>query len=221
MDKKDLWREQFRHVAEQDHPAVLEMIEQTQVVELPREQLLFSRGSRCENYLLVATGSIKTVIYSAQGEELLLYHVRQGESCVLTTTCLIAGDPYPAEGVTETPVTALVIPHGPFQHTLARSEAFRRFVFGNLGQRFSYILKKIEALNHSDLAGRLALVLLEQCDRDGYAHITHQQLAYETGSAREVISRRLKRFEQEGILQLQRGRIELSDRSRLEAMTGS
>jgi CRP/FNR family transcriptional regulator len=101
------------------------------LVTFPAGQQLFYPGSRCENYLLVLAGVVKVQIMSESGREILLYHVHSGDSCVLTTSCMLSGDCYPAEGITEDEVTAFAMSSHAFNRCIEQSSFFREFVFKN------------------------------------------------------------------------------------------
>jgi CRP/FNR family transcriptional regulator len=119
---------------------------------------------------------------------------------------------YPAEGVTETQLEALLIPVEKFQQGMLE-ESFRNFVFDSYGQRITELIKLIEQLTFTALDRRLADYLLDHCDSEASVLITHQQLATELGTAREVVSRHLKEFEKNGWLKMQRGLIKIVDRT--------
>ena len=178
-----------------------------QYQQLPSGKRVFEPGGRCQSYLLVVSGSVRVELLTEGGREAVLYHVRAGESCVLTTSCLLGDSAYPAYGVCETDVTALAIPLDTFNHALESSGDFRRFVFASLGRRFAEVIARIEQIAFSPIDRRLAALLLSKCAKDGSIKTTHQALANELGSAREVVSRHLKRFERMGWLRLQRGSI--------------
>jgi CRP/FNR family transcriptional regulator len=181
-----------------------------QLVKLPAAQDVFRLGDACRSYLVVIEGTVRVQALSSAGREVVLYRVTDGQSCVLTTACLISGERYPAEAVTETETVALSIPHSVFTQALAQSEAFQRFVFASQGRRLSDLIQRIEDVTFGRIDARLARLLL---DRGGFqgsiVAATHQQLASELGTAREVVSRRLKLFEKQGWIRVLRGGIEL------------
>lgn len=135
---------------------------------------------------------------SASGRELILYRVGPGQSCVLSTTCLLAGETYPADGITETPVRAAVIPKTQFEEALQRSPVFRRFVFASFAKRVSGFIMLLEEVAFARMDCRLAQHLLDRTTDDGVVMCTHHALAAELGTAREVVSRLLKEFERRG-----------------------
>ena len=181
-----------------------------QSVRLPAGQAVFHRGDACRNYLVVVSGSVRVQVFSPGGREVVLYRVGAGQSCVITTSCLISQEAYPAEGITEQETEALSIPQGLFDKALAHSENFRRFVFANQGRRLGDLIQRIEEVAFGRVDVRLAKHLVDRCaGHGGPVSATHQQLASELGTAREVISRQLKLFEKKGWIALHRGSIEI------------
>lgn len=183
---------------------------------LPANTTVFRQGDVCQSYILLQHGSVKVFTRAENGREIVLYRVGSGESCTLTTTCLFANNKYPAEGVTETEVKALVINKDDFNKGLEQSADFRRMVFDGYSQRLTDIITLVEAVSFGRIDARLAKTLLQHAVGEMTIHITHQDLAAELGSAREVISRQLKEFERRGWLVLQRGSIELTNTRELE-----
>ena len=192
---------------------------QIQAVTLPAGQSVFRRGEPCRNYLVVLSGSVRVQALSSGGREVTLYRVRDGESCVITTSCLISHEAYPAEGMTETETHALVIPRALFDQAMDCSAAFRRFVFANQGQRLADLIRRLEDVAFGRVEARLARLLVDRSRADGdQVILTHQQIAAELGTAREVVSRQLKRLEQAGWVRVGRGAIEVCDRQALLAL---
>lgn len=185
-------------------------------ITLPANTTVFHQGDVCQNYILVQKGSVKVFTRAENGREVVLYRVGDGESCTLTTTCLFTNNKYPAEGVTETEVQALVINRNNFNKGLEQSADFRRMVFDGYSQRLTDIITLVEEISFGRIDARLAKALLQHAVGEMTLHITHQDLAAELGSAREVISRQLKEFERRGWLILQRGSIELTNTRELE-----
>jgi CRP/FNR family transcriptional regulator len=188
-------------------------------VYFPAGTAVFRHGQVCQRYLIVSEGSIRVQKVSASGRELILYRVQSGQSCVLSTTCLLAGETYPADGITETPVRAAVIPKAQFEEALRHSPAFRRFVFASFAKRISGFIMLLEEVAFARMDCRLAQNLLDRSTHDGVALCTHHTLAAEFGTAREVVSRLLKEFERSGWVKLGRGRILIKDREGLRQLT--
>jgi CRP/FNR family transcriptional regulator, anaerobic regulatory protein len=190
---------------------------QVQLVEFPEGYEVFRRGDTCRNYLVVIDGSVRVQALSPGGREVTLYRVGSGQSCVITTSCLIGEEDYPAEGVTESATSALILSQGVFNELLSRSEAFRRFVFANQGQRLSDLIHRVEDVAFGRVDVRLARLLVGRKDSSaGRVFATHQQLASELGTAREVVSRQLKLFEKKGWITVRRGVVEIHNPAALE-----
>ena len=154
---------------------------------------------------------------SESGREITLYRIGPGGSCILTTSCLLSNEHYPAEAIAESDVDAVAIPMTVFREALENSQFFRQFVFDGFSSRLTNVIRKIEQISFTSIDTRLAALLLELEER-GIEKITHQDLAVELGTAREVVSRHLKRFESEGWVELGRGRITVTDRAHIESM---
>lgn len=186
------------------------LLARTQSVELSPGATVFSPGAPCGAYLLVLDGSVRVQMIADTGREIVLYRVRRGESCVLTTACLVGEEVYSAEGIVEEPTAAVAVPRPIFDELMRRSDPFRRFVFAGFGRRVAEILATMQAAVFHRIDARLARHLAARDERPIVA--THQELAGELGTAREVISRHLKAFERRGLVRLGRGTVEVLDR---------
>jgi CRP/FNR family transcriptional regulator len=175
----------------------------------------FRAGDDCGAYLWVTDGVVRVQIVTESGRERLLYRVAPGDSCVLTTSCLFDHEPYAAEGICETDVTATAIPVPAFRELLGLSPTFRDLVLADYARRVGDMLVMLDVTQSRQLGARLAAFLLER-SRDGRpVEATHHEIAVELGSAREVVSRALKDFERRGFVTLSRGRVSVADRAGL------
>lgn len=188
--------------------------ESARALSVPSGTTVIAPGQDAENYLFVLAGAVRMQLIGAGGRAMVLFRVEPGEACVLTTSCLLSHKPYPVEGVTEGEVEALLLPVAAFHGLMGRSEAFRRAVLADFGERVGDLLLAIEASVFERVEQRLARALLARADRD-LARLTHAELAEEIGSAREVVSRQLARFARRGMVDLHRGEIRLMDRAGL------
>jgi len=171
----------------------------------------FRPGDPCQGYVLVLEGSIKVSQLSEGGREVVLYRVEEGQACILTTACLLAHRSYASEGVAEDSVRAIFLPQPRFFDLLEVSETFRTFVFANFGERLVDLMALIDGLAFHRIDERLAHLLVDRCDHQQRVLETHKLLADELGTAREVVSRRLKDMEKRGLLRLSRGQIQIQD----------
>lgn len=204
---EQLWHNHFPQFVENQDPGVKLLMASSNLAVFPKGRQLFAPGSVCENYLLVLTGKVNVQILSESGKEVLLYQVCSGDSCVLTTSCLLSGDCYPAEGITETEVTAFVFSAVAFSRGIELSAFFREFVFKNFSARLSKLISRMESVMFGTIDQKICRALL--LSGQPILTKTHQELAYELGTAREVVSRHLKNLESYGWLKLGRSTIEI------------
>jgi len=181
--------------------------------DIPAGAQIFHQGQSCENYFILTEGVARVFTRSAAGKEVVLYRLEPGDMCVLTTSCLLSSQSFPAEALAETDMRVQMMPKNQFDRLMNESAEFRTFVFGSFGSRLSNLVSTVEKLALESIEQRLAKYLLLQPNTS--VAITHQNLALEIGSAREVVSRHLKRFESEGWINLGRGYIELLNRQGL------
>jgi CRP/FNR family transcriptional regulator len=197
------------------YPALASLDEAALGAALDRSQLLcvaagtpmFGEGSPCRQFPLVLAGSIR-VAKCSDGRELQLYRVTPGESCVLTGGCLVGGRDYPANGVVERDARLVVLPKPVFDELLGSHAPFRQYVFSLFAERLTDLMALVEAVAFHKLDRRLAAALL---GRGRIVALTHQQLADELGSVREIVTRVLRGFADQGWVQSTRGAIEVLD----------
>lgn len=181
-------------------------------MHVPAGTVLFRPGDACSLYLLLTEGTVRVQLVTGSGHQIVLYRVEQGETCVLTTSCLIAHEAYGAEGVAETDVKGLGLRAEQFEELLGQSAEFRRIVFADFGHRLADLMVLLDEVAFRRIDARLADWLLQTSEREGpVLQRTHQEVALELGTAREVVSRQLKEFERESLVSLARGRIDLLD----------
>jgi len=186
---------------------------------LPRGAHVYRAGDEASAYLVVRSGIVRVQITADNGREIVLYRVGADEGCVLTTSCLLSHEPYAAEAVCETDVEALILPRAAFQALLDGDPAFRAFVLGSYASRVADLILLMEETAFEGIARRLARALLARAE-NGVVAATHQALAIEIGSAREVVSRHLKEFERRGLVRGHRGSVEIVDAAMLTQMAG-
>ena len=171
-----------------------------------------------DQFMLITEGRVRVRQLADNGREIVLYRVGGGESCVLTTACLLAHAAYHAEGIAETEVRLVAIPRALFDRLMADSVVFREFVLQTYASRMLELMLLVEELAFTAISQRLAQRLVELAGAADAVNMTHADLAGELGSAREVISRQLKEFERRGWVAVERGRVRLTDRTALAAL---
>jgi len=196
---------------------ILDVLTEIKVMTVPKGTVLFRDGDICHGYVFVSRGSIRVQKMDPDGREIVLYRVEDGQTCMLTTTCLLADKSYPAEGIAEEETVLALIPPPQFDILLAHAP-FRRFVLGMISERVSDLMALIEDVAFGRMDVRLARRLLELDNGSHELRLTHQQLATELGTAREVISRILKDLERRNYLALQRGQLSLTNLPALQQL---
>jgi len=187
-------------------------------VRMPEGEKMFHPGDSCDGFGFIVEGSIKVGMSSESGRELVLYRVRPGESCTVTVSCLVNDTPYPASGVVEEALTGVSVPKGLFNELIERSPVFRRFVLEIFSIRTALLLELVNQVAFNKLDQRLAARLLEL---GPVVAMTHQQLADELGTTREIVSRILESFADQGAVCLERKRISVEDSGLLETYSGA
>lgn len=214
-----LWESHFPEFIKSGESAMMSLMEGATLAHIPAGQQVFALGGACDNYLLLLNGAIKAQLISENGREMLLYQVLPGHSCVLTTSCLLSGERYPAEALTMEDSSAFVVSSHAFYRCLDKSPFFREFVFKNFSIRLSKIIERFGDVMFSGIDSRLSTELLSF--NQTKLKLTHQELATKLGSAREVISRHLKQFEAKGWVSLNRGIITITDIEALQKLTSN
>ncbi len=222
--RMDDWTLQFPGLSRLGPDLRKVLLMQSAVVSVPAGTVIFGPGKPPEHLLLLLDGRVRVQQTSDEGREIVLYRVAAGESCVMTTACLLAHEDYSAEGIAETDVRAAAIPRTLFDDLASRSVEFRTFIFTAYARRMSDLFMVIEEIAFQRLDIRLAQKLIELARDTGQIRATHQQMAAELGTAREVISRQLGEFQRRGWIGQARGVIDLLDIAgieRLAAQDGS
>lgn len=210
------WLSAFPELSGLDENARAKLRKFARIVEAPVGTIGYRETDPCNAYVMRLAGRSRVYKMSGTGREILLYRVAAGETCVLTTTCLLGHSRYPASTVVEEPIRDVLIPAPAFHELMVESDVFRRFVLNNYGNLISDLIVLLEEVAFSSIGARLAKQLLEIPDSE--LSTTHQQLADAIGSAREVVSRQLKEFERNGWVSLHRGAITVTDRAGLQKL---
>jgi len=182
------------------------------VMPLPSGTVVFDENQPCQGFPMLLSGSIRVIKAAPNGRELQLYRVLPGESCILTSSCLLGHTRYHARGIAEQALEMVLLPAPSFHLLLAKHEAFRNYVFHLFSDRLTDLMQLVSAVAFQKLDQRLASLLVA---KPSPLHTTHQALADELGSAREIVSRLLKGFAEQGWVKLAREEIEVIDKSAL------
>lgn len=182
------------------------------IARLPKGQHVCHEGSDCSHLAILLNGTARVYKLGENGKEITLYRVGPGESCILTASCILSDTPFPAFAICETDVEAALIPAGDARRWLAESTAWRDYIFGLVATRLTNIISVVEDVVFRRMDRRIADHLCARLKKSGHRLlVTHQEIASELGTSREVVSRILKEFEQEGLIRVTRGSIDLLD----------
>ena len=196
--------------------ATLDQIVTTAVARhAPAGAILFEAASPCSGFPMLLEGSVRVVKSAPNGREVQLYRVTPGESCLLSSSCLLGGTDYAATGIAESAVTLLALPPALFHQLLAEHKPFRDYVFALFSERLADLMTLVEAVAFHKLDQRLAAMLLGKGE---VVRATHQGLADELGSVREMVSRLLSNFQDRGWVALGREQIRITDAAALRRL---
>ena len=194
---------------------VREFLANAYYARIPANRDIFAEGDQAHAIALLLSGRVRVYKIGETGREITLYRFGSGESCVLTANAILSHQTFPALATVESDVEAIMIPAGIFRDWIDRFEPWRNFVFDLLAQRLANMLVVVDEVTFRRMDARLATLLLRRSQIQNPITATHQELASELGSSREVISRLLADFADEGLIKMMRGRIEIIDRQAL------
>ena len=205
----------FRSFPAQQLDAILD---EAVIRTAPAGTVMFDEHNPCQAFPMLIEGTLRVVKSAPNGREMQLYRVVPGEACVLTSSCLLGNSPYSARGIAETELTVVTLSQPLFSRLLAEHEPFRTYVFSLFAERISELMQLVEAVAFQRLDQRLAALLL---GKGRVIRTTHQGLAEELGSVREIVSRLLKTFADQGLVALERERIEILNPQGLREIAGN
>ncbi|MFZ2854942.1 MAG: Crp/Fnr family transcriptional regulator [Rhodocyclaceae bacterium] len=200
------------------HDELAALCQPTALLGVPAGAQMFSERQACQGFPLLLAGTIKVVKNTPAGREMLLYRVEPGGSCIISSSCMLGHTPYSARGIAESPLSLLLLPTRIFDRLIAENAAFRDFVFHLFSERIAELMLLVEEVAFHRLDQRLAKLLLGRIGESGALNTTHQALADELGSVREIVSRLLKGFAAQGLIALGREQITLLDRGGLQQL---
>ena len=215
------WTELFQGTRQLPRTVRDRLLAVARIVRAKRGDQIFEPGRSPDGLLLLVSGRIRVSQMSESGREIVLYRVEAGQSCVLTTACMLAEEAYGAEGLAETDIEAVSLPKAEFDRLASEEPTFRTFVFNAYSKRLIDLLRVIDDVAFGKMDVRLAQRLMSLAGTGHMIETTHQELAVELGTAREVISRILNDFQKRDFITQSRGRIELSNLAGLARLAES
>ncbi len=179
---------------------------------------VFLPGERAASLPLLMAGSVRVYKIGHSGREITLYRFGPGEACLLSANSILSGQPLPAAAVVEQRGEAVLVPAASLRRWVQEHELWRRFVFGLMSHRLLDVLGIVDSVVFRRMDARVVALLLERARRRNSVRITHQQIADELGTSREVVSRILEHIAGAGLLKVTRGRIEILQPGPLAAL---
>jgi CRP/FNR family transcriptional regulator len=206
---------QFPLFSELPVPQLKRILGEAQLLRAPAGSVLFDAKQPCRGFPLLLEGSVRVAKTSPNGREIQLYRVEPGQGCILSGGCLLGQTDYTATAVAERDTLLVSVPPALFHELMLQFEPFRRFVFGMYSERLAEVMELVEEVAFHRLDARLAQLLIH---RGPLVQATHQKLAGDLGSVREIVSRLLRSFEERGWVRLERERITVLDPKALSAL---
>lgn len=186
-----------------------EFFQQATLAMIPSGRDVMTEGDRIDAVPLLLSGTIRVYRIGESGREITVYRFGEGEGCVLTADSILGNKLFPACAQVEDEVEVAFVPAAAFNDWLARSPAWREFVFQAMSRRLLSLLDTLDEVAFGRMDARVASLLLRLAGEATTIRITHQEIADELGSSREVISRILEDFQSRGLISLSRGSLEI------------
>lgn len=220
-DPEKNWLQRYPQLEALDDPAWRHALRQIEMMDVPAGTIVFRPGDPCVHLLFMVEGQVRVFMSGDNGREIVLSHLTGGDLCVFTLTALLETSDYSVTAITETQTRAARLPVADFKELFASSTGFQNFILSTMAHRMHDTLFLLQEVAFKGLEMRLACYLLRHAeDNEGAAiEMTHQQVAYELGTTREMVSRLLKEMERRGCVRLKRKRIELANARKLEDMS--
>jgi len=183
---------------------------------IPAGRDVFLEGDQVDAIALLLSGVVRVYKIGETGREITLYRFGDGQSCILTANAILSQKRFPAVATVEREAEAVMIPAQAFRAWVKRYDLWREFVFELLSERLADVMAVVEEVAFRRMDVRVAALLTERGRATGALHITHQEIAAELGSSREVVSRILEDFAARGLLEVGRGTLRVLDWQGLE-----
>lgn len=203
---------EVKEVFKDFEPALLEELDgQVEIKEIPADTVLMYPGQYIRSTMLVLDGLIKIFREDDEGNEYFMYHLKPGDACALSMTCMVAREKSSISAKTVTDTLAIMVPIDKMEDWMSRYKSWYHFVINTYRNRFDDLLQTLDNIAFRNMDERLEFYLKKHAKSMNTNHIqlTHQQIAQELNSSREVISRLLKKLAERGKIIMNRNDIEI------------
>ncbi len=184
------------------------ILDQAQSLSCAENSNLYFSGDTCSQIAFIVSGEIRVFRRSETGREITLYEIGPGDTCILNASCILSGHKYPADAITTCACELLMLPASFFRQLVDEKEVMRTYVFSLLSERMADVMTLLDEVVFSRMDERVIDYLIEKSD-EGQLSTTHQVIASDLGTSREVVSRLLKGFEKKGKVALARNHIRI------------
>lgn len=197
------------------------ILQNTRLMHYPKGKTIHGEANDCPGVLLIKKGVLCTYMLSEEGREITLYRLYEGDVCILSASCVLRQITFEVHIDAETDCDIILISAHAFESVAASNINAENFSYQLATEKFSDVMWAMQQILFMGFDKRLAVFLLDEASKTGsnVIHSTHEQIAKYTGSAREVVTRMLKRFAEDGIVELSRGEIKIIDKNKLRALT--
>lgn len=179
--------------------------------------IIHTKEGECLGIIQVLDGYVRTYMVSDEGKEITLYDISKGEVDVLSASCVLHQITFDTQLVAREDTTILVIPVTVLSRLKEENPYVRSYIYEVLADRFSDVMWTMQQILFLKMDQRLATYLLDESSRTGtnVLHVTHEEIAQEINSAREVVARMMKQFQKDGLIESRRGEIEIKEKTKL------
>ena len=203
-------------ILRKDQPTLLrEFQSKAFFARIPAGKDVFIEGDTADSIALIISGVVRVYKIGETGREITLYRFGRGESCILTANAILSNQSFPAIATVEEDAEAIIIAADDFRDWVKRYDLWREFVFELLSNRLATVMAVVDEVVFQRMDSRVATWIMKQSLITNPIRVTHQEIAAELGSSREVISRILEDFSKTGLIGLARGTIEIMDKKGL------
>jgi CRP/FNR family transcriptional regulator len=200
-----------------DSPVAREFRQAAYYARIPAGKDIFVEGDSVEAIALMLSGNVRVYKIGEQGRQITLYRFGLGESCILTANAIMNHLTFPAVALVESDAEAIMVPAEMFRDWIRRYDEWRDFLFDLLSQRLASVMSLVDEVVFRRMDSRIAALLLRRTEQGTILQITHQEIAAELGTSREVVSRILEGFSSAGLISSSRGQLEIIDPEELKS----
>ncbi len=176
-------------------------------------------ANNCGGFVFVKKGKLRVYMISDSGKEITLFYLKEGEACIMNYQCFLSDISFDVHFMASDNTTILLMPNSEIEHLHKKYFSLQKYFMSTMSNRISEIMWLVEQIAFTSLDKRIAHLLVSKNTKVIY--ITHDEVAKELGTAREVVSRMLKHFEKNGLVKLSRSKVYIEDLDELKYIAGA